>query len=433
MSYDLFFFRLQQGVSIDEINQYLQDHADECHHHGCDCEGDCGDECDCEGGCGDDCDGHDDDELAEKAELIGDEEPEEDEEEEDLLPEQFVDHATDDDTMRGIIFKPYLRNFSDIEQALEEGDLTKAQLRQYVSSPSLEMPENIGSLCEEVFEYAMQGGMLPLMIPYGEEIDVAGFAKDVSQMLAEKEIVENRIAVYDPQAGCVLNKDNAEAVLQESMTRAMEWVRKTMGPGNHLLFEKIIPAEILERLSPTTPVLRFSLVDAAGQTRDSADVASARQLALVMNTLPNLFEYSDFIEDPDQSIDNMPTVSQVKEWIVSYANEQGAAAEKALADFFAAQGIVEPFLADMNSVCLRFVGRLFLSAESLGGNLGMLALSCHLLQGMAGAFGEMLLEQDPTLTEHLASVDSALGKFLKYAIASGEKDCSFQIEPLWRK
>jgi len=216
MSYDVEFFQLAEGVTLEEVNAYLQsdayreylgisedDEACECgHDDGCDC-GDADEESSADEGC---C------EEGECSCCRGEEEFED-----PLLPERFVNTQLSEEDLRMILQKPLLEAF------VPEEDRTP-DLVAFLNSDSSQIPERWEEELDNLLEYSGDPGTQPFCFGYGEEL-----YETMGRMVKMLERLESqRIALFDPQMSQVVMGSAAAAALAESVEQSNAFYQDVM-------------------------------------------------------------------------------------------------------------------------------------------------------------------------------------------------------------
>ncbi len=169
MSYDVEFFRLNEEVSLEEINLFLD---------------------------------------SEDYENYLDELDEMDEESEELypIPTYFIDVSIPQNTLESLIAKAYL------QIVVPESERTEELNRYLESNGKVALPGEFEEEIDALFEWEGSPGMLPLCFSYTGDLEEALMV--LAQML---EILQpHRIVMFDPQIGKVLDGTNARDLLAMS-------------------------------------------------------------------------------------------------------------------------------------------------------------------------------------------------------------------------
>jgi hypothetical protein len=167
MSYDLYFFRLPEGVTIEEVNTYIE-----------------------EGGL---------DEWEVELERLEDEG-------EGLppLPPTLHDAEMGEEQWMDILSKPWIAAHADM--------LKGQNIEKLLKKDRDDWPEAVTEFLESSFEAEMEAGMMPVWVSYSS--DVGGFA---ARMAAILEVLgDESVAIYDPQTETAVDATNARDVLLKS-------------------------------------------------------------------------------------------------------------------------------------------------------------------------------------------------------------------------
>lgn len=175
MSYDLEFFQLRDGVTIEEINDFIASDA----YDAFEAEMDALDE-------------------------QGEDAP--------LLPARFFNDAIPREELERLVGKAY------IEATIPPADRSPA-VQTCIDSDTLgDPPEEIAEMLMDLFEYIGPSGTLPVCLPFGS--DLAATLERVADMLERLE--PHRIVVLDPQIGKVVGGASARELLRQSADEANE-------------------------------------------------------------------------------------------------------------------------------------------------------------------------------------------------------------------
>lgn len=201
MSYDVELFQLAEGVTLEEVNAYLQ--SDEYREYlGLAKDGE---ECNC--GHQHEGEEHDEDEC----------DCDEDEFDKPLLPEQFVNTRLAEDELRLILQKPLLQAFVPEVQRTDD-------LINFLNSDEDEVPEEWAEDLEMMLEYSGDPGTQPFCFGYGEELyDVMEKMAGVLAVLEPQ-----RIALFDPQFNQVVMGPQAAQALKLSVEQANKFYDEVM-------------------------------------------------------------------------------------------------------------------------------------------------------------------------------------------------------------
>lgn len=181
MSYDLYLFKLHDGVTVEDVNEFLASEAYQ--------------------------------------EYIKRDDPEDDDYR-PVLPGHLVDTSMSEDTLRFLAGKAYLKVIVPEDERSEE-------LIEYLESDDdeAEVPEEWEEAVMMAFEYAGSDGILPVPYSYGGNLDEA--VEEVARILDE---LGDGFAVYDPQTGKATDSMNSRVVLgfsaEESTDKFKEIVRQ---------------------------------------------------------------------------------------------------------------------------------------------------------------------------------------------------------------
>ncbi len=376
MSYDLYFFKMADGVSVDEINEFL-------------------------------------DEMEE--EDIGDVEDGSDEDEdESFFPSRFVNDELGD-RIYHYIMKPYFRDADsdEVDMYLQDED-DRTVYHRWMKSDRIEPPEELGHIQEMMFEFAAEGGLYPMMVSMGA--DIAAHNARIAGILRDDAVRAQRIVVFDPQLGCVVGPENVDR-LEESAEEAAE-IHDTMltmlqtgaPPYRHLIDEDT--ASRLIELEATPAV--FELLGTNGETVRTIEIGPSSHLLFAQELLINAVE---ILGGNDTSIEEgAPSPAAICEAAcLSLADEEHRQFDSGHDDYVrnleGRTGSKIEFRLD--GVCSRrFISRLFLGGHELEGidtffDVALLGMSL----GAIGAFHESWVEQNPSNAARLQLAEGAIRPF----------------------
>ncbi len=175
MSFDVEFFRLPDGIELDEVNRFL---------------------------------------LSEEYEQFCRELEAREEEDEDAdlppLPDKYVDTSVSREELERLIGRAFLRLTVPEDNRSEE-------LKKYIESDAnVEVPEEWEEVLEEFFEWSGAPGTLPFCFTLGDDI------KEILTTMAQilEELQSHRIVLYDPQLDKVIDGTNAHEQLMASADEA---------------------------------------------------------------------------------------------------------------------------------------------------------------------------------------------------------------------
>lgn len=180
MSYDLYLVKLGEGVTVEDINDFLES-----------------------------------DEFLEYNARDDDEKP--------VLPDRFVDTDLAEDELRTLAGKAYL-------SATVPEDERSEELTEYLESEDeTEVPEEWEEEFIELFDYEGSNGILPMIFGYGGNLGEA--MEMVSRILYE---LGEGYAIYDPQTNKAVDIGNCGEWLKGSAAEAnakFAEVRKKLDAG----------------------------------------------------------------------------------------------------------------------------------------------------------------------------------------------------------
>jgi hypothetical protein len=178
MSYDLEFFQLRDGVTIEEINDFIASDAYETFEAEMDA-------------------------LDEQ----GEDSP--------LLPGRFFNEAIPREELERLIGKAY------IEATIPPAERSDA-VRDYLESGGRgDAPEEISETLMDLFEWFGPPGTLPVCFGYGEHLE-----KTLEQVADMVRLLEpDRIVLLDPQIGKVVGAAQARELLRQSAIDANEFYK----------------------------------------------------------------------------------------------------------------------------------------------------------------------------------------------------------------
>lgn len=197
MSYDMFFFQMADGVSVEEINAYLKSDAYKAY---------------CDRRMGEEDADEDDEEMEEEDEAIERDEDEDEAEEEDppLIPARFINMELEEEDLQHQLFRSWLKQTTKPEERSEA-------MQEYIDGETEEMPDECEDDFECLFEYGGEPGMQPMMFSYSGDLD--GTLSLIAKML--EDLQAQRIALFDPQLEQVVF-GAAQNALQQSGQEAKQ-------------------------------------------------------------------------------------------------------------------------------------------------------------------------------------------------------------------
>lgn len=193
MSYDLYLFKLADGLTVEEVNNFLAS-----------------------------------DEYQEFLDSDEDEDADADDDK-PVLPDPLVDTSLDEDTLRTLAGKAYLRVTVPEDERSEE-------LTEYLESDDGDaaVPEEWEDDVQCMFEYSGSAGILPVMFSYGGDLDEA-----MDLMAGILDELGEGFAIFDPQIGKAVDSANSRAQLGASAVDAsakFDEIRKKLEAGELELF-----------------------------------------------------------------------------------------------------------------------------------------------------------------------------------------------------
>lgn len=175
MSYDVFLFQMHDGVTAEQINDFLETDAYQQYL----------DECD----------------EREESEEERDEEMEDDP---PPIPARFINTRLDEEDLQRMIFKAWLKRKTP-------EDARSPETRKYLASDTAEVPDEWMEDFDCMFEYSGVPGMQPMMFSYSG--DLGGALGEIADIL--EALQAERIAAFDPQLDKVVTGATARTMLSE--------------------------------------------------------------------------------------------------------------------------------------------------------------------------------------------------------------------------
>lgn len=302
MTYDLFFFTPARGCTTDEINKHLDAVAAE----------------------------QEEDEDDQRIQTVIDDaeqdatfqdqdegEDNEDEDDEPLLPEEFVLDRLTHEEFAAVLLKPYLRcfvdNLAELPALVDEPEAIP-DVQAWLDSEDVPMPDVCFEIAEDVFDYEIDHGLMPLMLAEG--ILPTEVIQRLAEMLRQPELLELDIVAFDPQMNMVLGPEDA-ALMEKAAEISEEDVREfleNLGTADSLytpsLPDSVRP--VLEDLEG--PVLIATVANANGKTVETLSIGTVGEALITLEILHSCLRVMREITDSPEP-GEMPSPADLSQWV----------------------------------------------------------------------------------------------------------------------